>query len=102
MWSLRKLMEHNGHDFIDILKVDIEGAEFASLETFFDFYESQPRPSSASESPMDFTSDGAWYDFAGKPLPVGQLQIELHPREGEESVFISSIPLRIEGTEVDV
>ncbi|KAF9650622.1 hypothetical protein BDM02DRAFT_3092791 [Thelephora ganbajun] len=60
MWSLRGLMEHNGHDFIDILKVDIEGAEFASLATFFDFYE---------------------YDFAGKPLPIGQLQIELHPRE---------------------
>jgi hypothetical protein len=95
-------MEHNGHDFIDILKVDIEGAEFASLATFFDFYESQPRPLSESESPMDFTSSGARYDFAGAPLPIGQLQIELHPREGEESAFISSVPLRSEGTEVDV
>ena len=88
MWSLRKLMEHNGHDFIDILKVDIEGAEFASLSTFFDFYESQPRPTSATESPMDFTSSGARYDFVGQPLPIGQLQIELHPRESEESAFV--------------
>lgn len=82
-------MKHNGHDFIDILKVDIEGAEFASLETFFDFYESQPRPTSSSESPMDFTPAGIRYDFAGKPLPIGQLQIELHPRESEESEFRS-------------
>jgi len=84
MWSLRKLMEHNGHDFIDILKVDIEGAEFASLSTFFDFYESQPRPASATDSPMDFTSSGTRHDFVGHPLPIGQLQIELHPRESEE------------------
>ena len=89
MWSLRGLMEHNGHDFIDILKVDIEGAEFASLETFFNFFESQPRPTTSSESPMDFTPAGARYDFAGKPLPIGQLQIELHPRESEESEPLS-------------
>jgi len=88
MWSLRGLMEHNGHDFIDILKVDIEGAEFASLDTFFNFFESQARPTSASESPMDFTPAGARYDFAGKPLPIGQLQIELHPRESEESELL--------------
>lgn len=100
MWSLRKLMEHNGHDFIDVLKVDIEGAEFASLSTFFDFYESQPRPTSTSESPMDFTSSGARYDFAGHPLPIGQLQIELHPREAEESALISSDLLRGESADV--
>ena len=88
MWSLRGLMEHNGHDFIDILKIDIEGAEFASLSTFFDFYESQPRPLSATESPMDFASSGARYEFSGKPLPIGQLQIELHPREYDASTFI--------------
>lgn len=89
MWSLRGLMEQNGHDFIDILKVDIEGAEFASLESFFNFYESQPRPTSSSESPMDFTPAGARYDFSGQPLPIGQLQIELHPRESEESEPVS-------------
>lgn len=102
MWSLRGLMEHNGHDFIDILKVDIEGAEFASLATFFDFFQSQPHPSSAAESPMDFTASGARYDFAGKPLPIGQLQIELHPRESEESAFVLSVPLRSTGAEVGV
>lgn len=95
-------MEHNGHDFIDILKIDIEGTEFASLSAFFDFHESQPRPTSASESPMDFTSSGARYDFAGQPLPFGQLQIELHPRESEESALVSSAPLHNEETELGV
>lgn len=100
MWSLRGLVEHNGHDFIDILKVDIEGAEFASLETFFNFFEAQPRPTSPSESPMDFAPTGARYEFSGKPLPIGQLQIELHPREGEESAPYSSVPSLYDGAEM--
>ncbi|KAG6380486.1 methyltransferase domain-containing protein [Boletus reticuloceps] len=35
-YSLRTLMARNGHDFIDVLKVDIEGGEFDSLEVFID------------------------------------------------------------------
>jgi len=46
-------MEQNGHDFIDILKIDIEGNEFDSLSAFID-------------------------SFHGKPLPFGQLQLEVH------------------------
>jgi hypothetical protein len=49
---------------------------------------------------MDFTSNGARYDFVGKPLPIGQLQIELHPREGEESAFVPSDLLHSQGTEM--
>jgi hypothetical protein len=81
-----------GHEFIDILKIDIEGAEFASLSTFFDFYESKPSPKSAKESPMDYPSSGhqpvagtSGPTFPGQPLPFGQLQIEIHPREADES-----------------
>jgi len=91
VWTLRRLMETNGHDFIDILKIDIEGAEFASLTPFFDFYESQPAPTSPADSPMDFhpspgDSHGSSTDviFPGKPLPIGQMQIEIHPREHDE------------------
>ena len=53
MYTLRTLMERNGHDFIDVLKVDIEGNEFDSLEVFID-------------------------SFHGEPLPFGQLQLEIH------------------------
>ena len=55
-YNLRTLMEQNNHGFIDVLKIDIEGNEFDSLEVFVD-------------------------SFHGGPLPFGQLQIELHPLE---------------------
>lgn len=53
MYTLRTLMDRNGHDFIDILKIDIEGNEYDSFEAFID-------------------------SFGGEPLPIGQLQIEIH------------------------
>ncbi|KAI6037542.1 methyltransferase domain-containing protein [Pisolithus marmoratus] len=53
MYTLRTLMESNRHDFIDILKIDIEGNEYDSFEAFID-------------------------SFGGEPLPIGQLQIEIH------------------------
>ncbi|KAH7338569.1 methyltransferase domain-containing protein [Rhizoctonia solani] len=54
-WTLRSLMERHGHTFIDILKVDIEGAEFDVL----------------AESIKYYTDNGL-------PLPFGQLQLEIH------------------------
>lgn len=53
MYTLRSLMERNGHDFIDVLKIDIEGNEYDSFETFID-------------------------SFGRELLPIGQLQIEIH------------------------
>ncbi|PVG03175.1 hypothetical protein CPB86DRAFT_779522 [Serendipita vermifera] len=53
MHTLSGLMEMNGHTFVDILKVDIEGSEYDVLEALLDSY-------------------------AGQPLPFGQLQIEIH------------------------
>lgn len=44
---------HAGHKFIDLLKVDVEGYEFPSLRSFFQA-------------------------FKGRPLPIGQLQLEIH------------------------
>lgn len=52
-FTLQSLMKQNNHTYIDILKMDIEGAEFAALESFMD-------------------------DFAGQQLPVGQVLIEIH------------------------
>jgi hypothetical protein len=48
-----------GHTFIDILKIDIEGGEFDALTAFVDAHQ-----------------DGVF--------PVGQLQLEIHAREGRE------------------
>ncbi|KAA1471693.1 hypothetical protein DENSPDRAFT_837743 [Dentipellis sp. KUC8613] len=66
MYTLQTLMKINGHNFIDILKIDIEGAEFDSLTELLSSY--QP----------------AGYGQSWKPLPFGQLQIEIHAREGHE------------------
>lgn len=60
-YTLRSLMHKNGHDFIDIFKIDIEGAEFTVLEEFI-------RP---------YTVPG------GPTLPIGQMQIEIHAWKGE-------------------
>jgi hypothetical protein len=48
-------MQMNGHDHIDILKVDIEGGEFDAMRSIIEY----------------FTSKGA-------EVPIAQLQIELH------------------------
>ncbi|KAI5807892.1 methyltransferase domain-containing protein [Peziza echinospora] len=52
-YSLKDLMDMNSHSHIDILKIDIEFAEFSSLDAFMN-------------------------DFARKELPVGQILIEIH------------------------
>ncbi|RDL37755.1 Uncharacterized protein BP5553_05188 [Venustampulla echinocandica] len=54
-YSIQDLMEKNGHDYIDILKIDIEYAEFNAL------------------SALNTHSQNAQQDF-----PLGQMLIELH------------------------
>lgn len=56
VYTLKSLMEKNGHDFIDILKIDIEGGEFDALAEFV-------RP---------------YVDPNGAGMPVGQMEIEIH------------------------
>ncbi|KAG8815560.1 hypothetical protein FRC17_000663 [Serendipita sp. 399] len=52
-YSLQGLMKKNGHTFVDILKLDIEGSEFDVLDSIFK-------------------------EYKGRPLPFGQLQLEVH------------------------
>ncbi|KAG0313558.1 hypothetical protein BGZ99_008749 [Dissophora globulifera] len=52
--TLKTLMKENGHDWIDILKVDIEGSEFETFDAIMDDFD---------------------------VLPFSQLQMELHVRE---------------------
>ncbi|KAH9169072.1 hypothetical protein EDB89DRAFT_2073377 [Lactarius sanguifluus] len=62
-WTLDSFMDLHGHTFIDILKIDIEGGEFDALTVFLSAH-------AAAE---------------GDVLPVGQLQLEIHAREGHEN-----------------
>jgi len=55
MYTIDSLMKMNGHTHIDILKVDIERWEFETLSALL-------KP----------------YLASGKPLPFGQLQLEIH------------------------
>lgn len=55
VYTLDTLMKLNGHTWIDILKIDIEGAEFDVLRGFCNYYLSH-----------------------GLPLPFGQLEVEIH------------------------
>lgn len=56
-------MEKHNHSYIDVLKVDVEGAEFVAITKFMD-------------------------DFADGDLPVGQLSMELHLEDVEHWDFI--------------
>ncbi|KAJ7147281.1 methyltransferase domain-containing protein [Mycena filopes] len=52
-YSFQGIMKELGHDFVDIWKIDIEGSEFSALEAVIK-------------------------SFKGRPLPFGQMEIELH------------------------
>lgn len=55
MYTLQSLMKMNGHKFIDILKIDIEGYEFPALRSLIEYSKKH-----------------------NQPLPFGQLQLEIH------------------------
>lgn len=59
-YSIADLMKMNGHDYIDILKMDIEFAEFEAMDGLSD----------------DFPAS------QGYELPIGQLMIEIHLFKG--------------------
>ncbi|KAI9455892.1 methyltransferase domain-containing protein [Russula earlei] len=61
-WTLDSLMKLNGHTFIDVLKIDIEGGEFDALVSFI-----------------------AAHAQEGE-LPVGQVQLEIHA-QGDRGRF---------------
>ncbi len=57
-YSIQDLMELNGHDHVDVLKIDIEGAEFESMSSLVK-------------------------SFGRKEVPVGQVMIEIHLEDGK-------------------
>lgn len=59
-YTLQTLMWQNNHTYIDILKIDVEAAEFKALDAFMDHV-------------------AAHWDGEEEPvLPIGQVMIELH------------------------
>ena len=85
-YTLKTLMEKHNHDYIDILKVDVEGAEFDALTKFMD-------------------------DFATQDLPVGQLSLEMHLEDPEHWDFdkvtnfmerLESFGMRITAREINL
>lgn len=87
-YSLASLMRQNGHDYMDILKIDIEGSEYAALDAFMDDCElgfgapaaGSPATSAAPVSDKDLPT--------AKPrMPIGQIMIELHLVDDEHIDF---------------
>ncbi|ETW81146.1 hypothetical protein HETIRDRAFT_45919, partial [Heterobasidion irregulare TC 32-1] len=64
-YTLQTIMDLNGHNFIDILKIDIEGGEFDSLIPLLEAYVHPP-------------------SGPARPLPFGQLQLEIHAWNGRD------------------
>jgi len=73
-------MAQNNHTFIDILKIDIEGAEFEALEALIDAYPSATS-SSGSQTKVDPAEQG-WTTVW--PAPIGgtcqTLRLDLFPK----------------------
>ncbi|KAF6811786.1 hypothetical protein CSOJ01_05514 [Colletotrichum sojae] len=62
-YSIADLMKMNGHDYVDILKMDIEGSEYASMDAL------------SEDFPIS----------AGEDLPIGQFMVEIHLWNGVTS-----------------
>lgn len=65
LYTLKTLLQLNNHNFIDVLKIDIEGWEFETLAQIV-----QP------------------YISSGEPLPFGQLIVELHTWDKKFNEFL--------------
>lgn len=57
-YSIQDLMDMNGHDRVDVLKMDIEGAEFETMASLVKF-------------------------FGRGEVPVGQFMVEIHLEDGK-------------------
>ncbi|KAF9875429.1 hypothetical protein CkaCkLH20_07249 [Colletotrichum karsti] len=73
--SVKSIMKKLGHDYVDLVKMDIEGDEFPALEAFLEEFRE-----------------------AGREVPVGQLVVEIHvPEKGPRISQFAEWWGRIEG-----
>ncbi|THG93611.1 hypothetical protein EW026_g7672 [Hermanssonia centrifuga] len=74
-FTLQSLMRQNGHSFIDVLKIDIEGAEFDALSAFIDSFVLSSSHASSDEPRHPHMPPSRDSEVV---LPIGQLQLEIH------------------------
>ncbi|KAF9302442.1 hypothetical protein BGZ74_005342 [Mortierella antarctica] len=83
--TLRSLMKENGHDWIDILKVDIEGSEYATFNSIMDDFDVLPFSQLQIELHVDtpHTTFGNfltwWEKLEAKGLRPFWTEVNLHP-----------------------
>lgn len=74
-WSISSIMKKLGHDYVDLVKMDVEGDEFQTLEAFLEEFKTE-----------------------GKEVPFGQLVIEIHvPEKGPKISQFAEWWERMEG-----
>lgn len=77
--TLKNLMEQNGHEWIDILKMDIEGGEYAALDKVMQDFPDHCYDNSDNNHRTKLSSSSFSYEQTEKqPLPFGQLLLEVH------------------------
>ncbi|CCT61497.1 uncharacterized protein FFUJ_02024 [Fusarium fujikuroi IMI 58289] len=69
VFSIQDLMKANGHSYVDLIKMDIEGAEFDVLTSLIDFVKEQRKNGNVT-------------------LPFGQLLVEMHLKQAPEGVTV--------------
>lgn len=69
VFSIQDLMKANGHSYVDLIKMDIEGAEFDVLTSLIDFVKEQRKNGNAT-------------------MPFGQLLVEMHLKQAPEGVTV--------------
>ncbi|KAG0358067.1 hypothetical protein BG005_002768 [Podila minutissima] len=83
--TLRSLMKENGHDWIDILKVDIEGSEYATFNSIMDDFDVLPFSQLQIELHVDtphttFDNFLTWWEkLEAKGLRPFWTEVNLHP-----------------------
>lgn len=83
--TLKTLMKENGHDWIDILKVDIEGNEYQTFDAIMDDFEVLPFSQLQLEIHVDdpmitFKNFKTWWErLEGKGVYPWWTELNLYP-----------------------
>ncbi|KAF9426617.1 Methyltransferase-like protein 24 [Podila epigama] len=63
--TLTTIMNENGHEWIDVLKIDIEGYEFEAMDALMDTYKDRVLPFSQLQMEIHLTSPAMGMDIRG-------------------------------------
>lgn len=68
-YTLQSLMQQNNHTYMDILKIDVEGAEYDAFNSVMDYVQK------------------SWSAGGEAVLPIGQVMIEIHTEDNTGVTF---------------